>query len=57
MIAATTAIREDEIGAARDIGSRLELFVDDWLIESMDGVSLQMHQPAPQEIVLQHDQP
>jgi hypothetical protein len=41
----------------REIGSRLELFVDDWLIERMDGVSLQMHHPVPQEVALLTDQP
>ena len=30
-----------------DIGSRLELFVDDYLIDSMDGVELQMQRPRP----------
>ena len=28
-----------------DMGSRLELFVDDYLIESMDGVELKLHSP------------
>ena len=41
----------------RDIGSRLELFVDDWLIETMDGVRLALHQPVPQEISLEFDRP
>ena len=41
----------------RDINSRLELFVDDWLIEEMNGVSLQMHSPIPQEAVLEFSQP
>ena len=41
----------------RDIGSRLELFVDDWLIERMDGVSLELHHPVPREVVLQLDRP
>ena len=41
----------------RNISSRLELFVDDWLIEEMNGVSLQMHSPIPQEIVLEFNQP
>ncbi|MBN2311646.1 MAG: hypothetical protein JXR94_21890 [Candidatus Hydrogenedentes bacterium] len=40
-----------------DIGSRLELFMDDYLIESMDGVALQMHQPIPKEICIVHDAP
>ena len=41
----------------RNINSRLELFVDDWLIEEMNGVSLQMHRPIPQEVVLEFNQP
>ena len=57
MMAATTVKREDDMEATRDIGSRLELFVDDWLIESMDSVSLQMHRPVPQEVTLQLDRP
>ncbi len=36
---------------ARDIGSRLELFVDDWLIESMQGAELRLHHPVPRELV------
>ena len=35
----------------RDLGSRLELFVDDWLIESMEGAELQLHHPVPRELV------
>ena len=41
----------------RNINSRLELFVDDWLIEEMNGVSLQMHRPIPQEVVLEFNRP
>ena len=41
----------------RNINSRLELFVDDWLIEEMNGVDLQMHSPIPQEVVLEFNQP
>ena len=41
----------------RNIKSRLELFVDDWLIEEMKGVSLQMHSPIPREVVLEFNQP
>ena len=40
-----------------DIGSRLELFVDEFLVEKWDGkAELRLHQPAPQEIVLTHDE-
>ncbi len=41
----------------RNINSRLELFVDDWLIEEMNGVDLQMHSPISQEVVLEFNQP
>jgi hypothetical protein len=44
-------------GSAIDIGSRLELFVDDYLIESMDGTELKLHKPVAREIALQHDRP
>ena len=40
-----------------DIGSRLELFVDDYLIESMDGVRLKLHEPYSAGKVLTFDRP
>ena len=40
-----------------DIGSRLELFVDDWLIEDIRGVGLKMHSPIPREVVMVFDRP
>ncbi|HOZ46141.1 MAG TPA: hypothetical protein PLO37_07145 [Candidatus Hydrogenedentes bacterium] len=44
--------------AAIDIGSRLELFVDDYLIEAMSGgAELRLHEPIAREIVLVHDAP
>jgi hypothetical protein len=39
------------------IGSRRELFVDDYLIQSLDGARRVMHHPTPQEIALTHDAP
>ena len=39
-----------------DIGSRLELFVDDYLIESMEGVRLKLHEPRSAGNVLAFDQ-
>jgi hypothetical protein len=47
-------------GAAEPIrlDGRWELFVDDYLIERMEGeVSLRLHRPAPQEVVMVHDRP
>ena len=43
--------------AVLDIGSRLELFVDDYLIDSFRGTRLELHPPVPQEIALQYDAP
>ena len=41
-----------------NIGSRLELFVDDFLIEQLRGdAELRLHHPRPREIVLVHDAP
>ena len=40
-----------------DIGSRLELFVDDSLIESMTGVRLKLHEPASAGKALVFDKP
>ena len=54
MATATNVVNESEI---RDIGSRLELFVDDWLIEKMDGAELRLHNPTPQEVVIEFDKP
>ena len=41
----------------RNIGSRLELFVDDLLIDKMDGARLQLNEPQFQGIVMEWDQP
>jgi len=38
-------------------GSRLQLFVDDYLIESMNGVELRLHEPRRAGIVFQTDAP
>lgn len=41
----------------RDIGSQLELFADDFLIERMDGVSPRLHEPVNAGTVLTFDRP
>ena len=43
--------------SAIDIGSRLELFVDDYLIDTLAGATLNMHRPSPQNVVLRFDRP
>ncbi len=40
-----------------DIGSRLELFVDDFLVEKMDGLELRLHQPVSKEVAIVFDKP
>jgi len=41
-----------------DIGTRRELFVDDWLIERLiGGASTRLHAPRPQGVALVHDAP
>ena len=40
-----------------DIGSRRELFVDNYLIDHLDGARLYLHHPQPREVVLTCDQP
>ena len=39
------------------IGSRLELFVDDYLIDELDGAELTLHHPTPREVAIEHDMP
>ncbi|OIO96868.1 MAG: hypothetical protein AUK03_03295 [Anaerolineae bacterium CG2_30_64_16] len=36
--------------SVRTIGSRLEPFLDDWLLDRLDGATLRMHSPQPAEI-------
>ena len=40
-----------------EIGSRLELFVDDYLIESLNGADRRLNRPEPQNVVLRLDEP
>jgi hypothetical protein len=43
--------------SVRDIGSRRELFVDDYLIEKIKGAELKMHPPVPQDVAIVCDAP
>ncbi len=40
-----------------DIGSRLELFVDDYLIDKCKNVTLKLHHAVPQEVALRFNKP
>lgn len=45
-------------GDVIEMGSRLELFVDDFMIQQMSGTATQvLHKPEPQEVVLVTDKP
>ncbi len=44
-------------GAPIDIGSRLELFVDDYLIDRLHGATQVLHQPTPQNVAIALDEP
>lgn len=45
-------------GSAIDLGSRRELFVDEYLIDDLKGeAQLRLHHPQPKEIVIVHDAP
>jgi hypothetical protein len=40
-----------------NLGSRRELFVDHYLIDTLDGARLELHRPQPAEVVLRADRP
>ena len=40
-----------------EIGSRLELLVDDCLIDRLSGVRQVLHHPVPREVAIEHDAP
>ena len=46
--------QEDQV---LNIGSRLEPFVDRYLIDSIDGVELKLHPPTPRDVALCFDRP
>jgi len=59
LVAIVLAAACSRAGAAApiDIGSRLELFVDDYLIDRLSGAELRLHKPRPREVVISHDAP
>ena len=40
-----------------DIGMRLELFIDDYLIETLEGAQLKLHTPQLRDVALRFDKP
>ncbi|MFA5191819.1 MAG: twin-arginine translocation signal domain-containing protein [Verrucomicrobiia bacterium] len=54
----TSSVHAAEPAPVIDIGSRRELFVDDFLIQKLGGkAELRLHHPEPREIALVHDAP
>ena len=43
--------------AILDIGSRRELFVDSFLVDSLNGARLKLHEPRPAGVAIEYDQP
>ena len=55
--ASNRLVTAQDPGAAIDIGSRRELFVDHHLIKRLVGTRLRLHQPEPAEAVMKVDRP
>lgn len=51
------ACAENETGGPIALGSRRELFVDDFLIARQTGTELKMHRPVPRDVVIVCDAP
>jgi hypothetical protein len=52
-----SALRAAGTEPAIDLGSRRELFVDDFLIASLQGAELKLHKPQPRDVALVCDRP
>ena len=58
LIAVSAVFSQDRPSGVIDIGSRLELMVDDYLIERMGGgAELRLHRPVEREVVFTCDKP
>ncbi|NUM53758.1 MAG: hypothetical protein HUU46_08955 [Candidatus Hydrogenedentes bacterium] len=51
------AVAAAQDAAPLDIGSRLELFADTYVIDKLDGAQLRLQSPVPAETVLEFDKP
>jgi hypothetical protein len=45
------------MGPVRDIGTRLELFVDQYLVSSLNGTQLKLQHPIPRGVAIRYDAP
>jgi len=41
----------------RDIRGKLEPFIDNWLISEIQGIGLKLHNPQPEEVVMEFNKP
>ena len=57
LLAALWACEVLTAGSPLTLGSRRELFVDDYLIERLDGTSLKLHEPKLAGVTLRFDRP
>ncbi|MAG94411.1 MAG: hypothetical protein CMJ48_11770 [Planctomycetaceae bacterium] len=57
LLFAALPIRADDGKSTVSIGDQLQLFLDDWLIDSMTGLQLKLHTPRRAEVVLRKDKP
>lgn len=39
------------------VSSKLQLFIDDWVVDTMSALSLRLHSPTPREVALRFDAP
>jgi hypothetical protein len=52
------SLNNNQLQTIQRIGSRLELFADNYLIDKLEGnAELSLHHPEPREIVIVHDKP
>lgn len=56
-LSATPAYCQNTLKPVVEIGSRWELFVDDWLVDSLSNAQLRLNNPARQEVVFVTDKP
>ena len=57
LLAFAVATPVADAGDAVNIGSRLELLVDDYLVDNLRGAELRLHKPTPREVAIVNDSP
>ena len=57
LLAFAVATPVADAGDVVNIGSRLELLVDDYLVDNLRGAELRLHKPTPREVAIVNDSP